>query len=148
MRGRLLVFVVGTQRYALALERVHRVVRMVEVAPLPKAPEVVMGVINVKGAVIPVMNMRHRFGVPSVANDINGRIIITDGAERRLGLAVDSVDGLVDYDEEEIELAKDLIPDQQYIAGIHKTQDGMLFIQDLDACLSRQESDQLDKSLN
>ena len=60
----LLVFALGDQRCALYLPVVDRVVRMVEITPLPKAPDIVLGVVNVHGEVIPVINVRKRFGLP------------------------------------------------------------------------------------
>jgi chemotaxis signal transduction protein len=60
----LVVFTLDEQRYALHLDAVKRIVRAVEVTPLPKAPQIVLGVVNVQGKVIPVMNLRSRFSLP------------------------------------------------------------------------------------
>ena len=62
--NQLVVFALDDQRYALHLSAVDRVVPMVRVTPLPKAPDIVIGVVNVQGRVIPVINMRRRFRLP------------------------------------------------------------------------------------
>jgi purine-binding chemotaxis protein CheW len=60
---KLVIFTLDEQRYALHLAAVERVVRMVELTSLPKAPEIVLGVVNVRGRVVPVVNLRKRFGL-------------------------------------------------------------------------------------
>ncbi|MBF8302857.1 MAG: cheW40H-4 [Candidatus Dadabacteria bacterium] len=59
--NQLVVLTLDEQRYALHLSAVERIVRVVEVTPLPKAPEIVLGVVNVQGQIIPVINIRKRF---------------------------------------------------------------------------------------
>ena len=61
----LVVFTMDEQRYALQLAAVERVVRMVEVTPLPQAPQIVLGVINAQGRIIPVVDIRRRFRLPA-----------------------------------------------------------------------------------
>src|SRR5712675_257312 len=71
MSNQLVVFALDAQHYALPLTGVQRVVRMVEVTPLPKAPEIVLGVIDVKGHIIPVMSIRNRFGLPEPETNLS-----------------------------------------------------------------------------
>ncbi len=59
--NQLVVFAFDEQRYALHLSAVERIVRMVEITPLPKAPEIVLGVVNVQGRIVPIVNIRKRF---------------------------------------------------------------------------------------
>jgi len=72
----LIVFTLDAQRYALHLSAVERAIRMVEITPLPKAPEIVIGVVNIHGAVIPVLNIRKRFRLPEREPDLGDQLIV------------------------------------------------------------------------
>ncbi|MGH9857936.1 MAG: chemotaxis protein CheW, partial [Acidobacteriota bacterium] len=93
------VFLLNEQRYALKLSVVGRIVRAVEVTGLPKAPEIVLGVIRIEGRIIPVMNMRKRLHLPEKEIDLSDQFLIAQTARRIVALEVDAVLGVVDYDE-------------------------------------------------
>jgi len=78
MSNQLVVFTLDAQHYALPLTRVQRVVRMVELTPLPKAPEIVLGVIDLQGNIIPVMSMRRRFGLAEPETSLSDQLIVAD----------------------------------------------------------------------
>ena len=80
--NQLVVFLLNEQRYALYLPVVERVVSAVEVTPLPKAPDIVLGVINMQGKVIPVVNIRRRFGLPERQIDLSDQFIIANTTKR------------------------------------------------------------------
>jgi len=73
---RLVVFTLDEQRYALRLSAVERIVRVVEVPPLPKAPEIVLGIVNVQGRVLPVVNIRRRFRLPEREAGLRDQLIL------------------------------------------------------------------------
>ncbi len=81
----LLVFALDERRFAIALSAVSSVIRAVEVTPLPQSPEIVMGVINVRGTIIPVVNLRKRFGVQDRGLRISDFILIAHTAHRDTG---------------------------------------------------------------
>jgi hypothetical protein len=83
MLNQLVAFILGEQQYALALTTVQRVVRMVEVTLLPKAPEIVLGVIDFQGNIVPVMSMRKRFGPPEPETILSDQLILADTATRK-----------------------------------------------------------------
>jgi purine-binding chemotaxis protein CheW len=93
--GQLVVFLLEGQRYALRLAAVERVVRAVEITPLPQAPEIVLGMINVEGRIVPVVNMRNRFGRPERAIELSDQFIIARTSRRAVALVVDSVNEVV-----------------------------------------------------
>ncbi len=144
MANRLVVFTLDARNYALPLTRVKRVVRMVEVTPLPKAPEIVLGVIDLEGTIIPVMSMRKRFGVPEPETSLSDQLIVADTATRRVALLVNSVTGVVERTPEEVTDAGKVVPGAQYVAGMARLEDGILFIHDLDRFLSKKEERQLE----
>jgi len=78
MPMQLVVFTLELQRYALPLARVQRVVRMIEVTPLPEAPEIVLGVIDLQGNFVPVMSMRKRFGLSEPEASLSDQLIVAD----------------------------------------------------------------------
>jgi purine-binding chemotaxis protein CheW len=144
MSNRLVAFILGEQQYALPLTTVQRVVRMVEVTPLPKAPEVVLGVIDFQGNIIPVMSMRRRFGLPECETSLSDQFIVADTATRRVALVVNSVTGVLERTTEKVTEAEKIVPGAQYVEGITRLEDGILFIHNLEHFLSKKEGEQLD----
>jgi len=144
MLNQLVAFILGEQQYALPLTTVQRVVRMVEVTPLPEAPEVVLGVIDFHGNIIPVMSMRKRFGFPEFETSLSDQLIVADTAIRRVALVVNSVTGVLERTTEEVTEAEKIVPGGQYVEGITRLGDGILFIHNLEHFLSKKEGEQLD----
>lgn len=141
---RLLKFSLADQQYALFLDSVDRVVRSVEVTPLPDAPQSVLGVVDVQGQIFPVLNIRKRFGIPDKEIDLTDQLIIARTMRRTVVLLVDRVNGVIEHSEHEIFDAKKVIPCMEYIEGIVKFEDGMILIHDLDKFLSLDEENTLD----
>src|SRR5712691_5994820 len=148
MLNRLVAFILGEQRYALPLTTVQRVVRMVEVTPLPKAPEVVLGVIDFQGNIIPVMSMRKRFGLPEPETSLSDQLIVADTATRSVALVVNSVTGVLERTAEAVTDAEKIVPGAQYVEGMTRLEDNILFIHNLDHFLSKKEERQLEGLLS
>lgn len=144
MSNRLVAFILDQQRYALPLAAVRRVVRMVEVTPLPKAPEVVLGVIDVQGNILPVVSIRKRFGLAESEGSLSDQLVVADMGTRVVALVVNSVIGILEATAEEITEAQTIIPGAQYVEGIARLQGEILFIHNLDRFLSPKEEQQLD----
>ncbi len=144
MPNQLVVFTLDTQYYALPLARVERVVRAVEVTPLPKTPEIVLGVIDLQGKIVPVISLRKRFGWSEPETSLSDQFVIADTGTRSVALLVNAVTGVLERTAEEITEAKKIIPGAQYVAGIAKLEDGILFLHDLERVLSKKEERQLD----
>jgi len=143
MLNQLVVFTLDGQLYALPLASVRRVVRMVEVTPLPKAPDIVRGVIDVQGNIVPVISMRKRFGLLEPESSLNDQLILAETATRSIALAVNSVTGIVERTEEQVTEIQKIVPGAQYPDGIAKMEDGILFIHNVDRFLSKKEDHQL-----
>jgi purine-binding chemotaxis protein CheW len=144
MLNQLVAFILGEQQYALPLATVQRVVRMVEVTALPKAPEIVLGVIDLGGKIIPVMSMRKRFGSPEPETSLSDQLIVADTATRTVALVVNSVTGVVERRAEEITNTESIMPGVQYVAGMISLEEGVLFIHDLDRFLAKKEERELE----
>ena len=141
------VFILDEQRYALYLSAIERVVSMVEVTPLPKAPEIVLGVINVQGRVLPVVNIRKRFRLPERDIDLSDRMIIARTARRPVALVVDAVSGVVERSEHDVRVAEQILPGMEYIEGVLVLEDGLILIHDLETFLSLDEEKALDEAI-
>ncbi|SDU16215.1 chemotaxis protein CheW [Desulfobacula phenolica] len=150
---RLLGFSLSGQRYALHLDAVDRVVHSVEITRLPNAPDIVLGVVNVQGRVLPVFNIRKRFGIPDKEIDLTDQLIIAHTIRRTVILLTDNVNGVIECSEQEVTKTEKIIPGMGYIAGmgyiegIVKFKDGMIFIHDLNNFLSLDEEKALDDAL-
>jgi purine-binding chemotaxis protein CheW len=144
MLNQLVAFIVDEQQYALPLTAVQRVVSLVEVTPLPSAPEVVLGVIDFQGNIIPVMSMRKRFGRIEPETSLSDQLVVAAAGARRVALVVNSVIGVVERMAEEITDTEKVVHGAQYVEGITRLEGGILFIHDLDRFLSKREEQQLD----
>lgn len=132
---------------ALPLDRVVRSVRAVAVTSLPQAPEIVCGVINVQGRVVPVVDLRRRFGLPERELRLTDQVLIVHSATRMLAMIVDSVDGVVACDEKDFVTVDSVVAGVRHVKGIVKGADGLLLIHDLDDFLSLDEERALDAAL-
>ena len=143
----IVTFVLDGLRYALYLSVLERVVRAVEITPLPKAPDIVVGIINVQGRIIPVVNIRKRFRLPPREMTLNDQFIIARTSARPLAMIVDSVQGIIEYHEDMLISPDEIVAGIEYIDGIVKLQDGMVLIHDLEKFLSLKEGRSLDRAI-
>ncbi|TAK42465.1 MAG: purine-binding chemotaxis protein CheW [Betaproteobacteria bacterium] len=135
------------QRYGLPLASVERVVRSVEITPLPKAPEIVLGVINVRGRVIAVVDVRKRFRLPQRETALSDSLVIARTPARAVALLADAVTGVVECAENEAVPAPAIVPGMEYVEGVAKLGDGMVLIHDLARFLSLDEERRLDEAI-
>ncbi|MBI4573669.1 MAG: purine-binding chemotaxis protein CheW [candidate division NC10 bacterium] len=143
----LVVFSLDGQRYALPVTTAERVLLMVAVSPLPRAPAIALGVINLHGQVTPVLDIRCRFGLPVREYGIHGHLLVARTSRRTLALPVDEVLGVQTVAVEAVTPPDAVLPGIGHVAGIAALPDGLLFIQDLDAFLSLDEQEGLTRAL-
>lgn len=141
------MFALDDRAYALRLAAVERVARMVAVTPLPKAPEIVMGVVNVRGRIVPVFDIRRRFRLPAREISVSDQLVIARTARRPAALAADAVSGVREYPDEAVVEAERVLPGLEYVEGVVKLADGLILIHDLDKFLSLDEGESLDRAL-
>ena len=146
-RNLVVVFTLDEPRCALPLSAVERVVRAVEITPLPKAPEIVLGVIDAQGRIIPVVDVRKRFRLPARETSPDDRFIIARASRRLVALVADSVAGVRELTEREMVSAEQALPFAAYIQGVAKLEDNLALIYDLDRFLSLDEERSLDAAL-
>jgi purine-binding chemotaxis protein CheW len=137
----LVSFRVGDEEFGVDILQVHEINRMSDITRVPKAPDFVEGVINLRGKIIPIIDLRKRFGMPTVERDKNTRIIVVDINGQTIGFIVDSVSEVIRLPKENIDDAPDLVTgiDAEYIRGVGKMDNKLLILLDLDKILSKQE---------
>ena len=144
---KLVTFSLDDRKFALYVSIVQRIIRVVEVTALPKAPGIVVGIINLQGTLVPVFDIRMRFRLPAKEMQLNDQMIIAVAAKRTVALIVDSVDDVVEIPGERIVAAEQILPELEYVEGVMKAEDGMVLIHDLERFLSLPESKALDEAM-
>jgi len=144
----ILVFEVGGQRYGLPTVDVRELVRAVAITPLPNAPTVIEGVVNVRGRVLPVLDVRARFRLPAKALDPSDHFIVASAGPRGVILRVDRATHLALVDEASVQPPQTLGPSATYVAGVAKLDGGLMLIHDLMTFLSAAEAASLDEALS
>lgn len=144
----IVLFGLDEPRYALPLSSVERVVSSVEITPLPKAPNIVLGVINFQGYVIPVINIRSRFLLSKKDLTIDDQFIIVRTSKRMLALIVDSVEDVIEISQNQFVDAEEAFPFADYLKGAAKTEERIVLISDLEKFLSIEEEQKLDEALS
>ncbi len=145
----LVVFLLNGQRHALPLAAVDHVVAAVEVTPLPGAPAIVLGAIDVGGRILPVFDMRRRFRLPERPIGPADQFLIARPARQAVALAIDEVRGVIE-DEQCAGLDIDpagIVPGLEQFLGVVRLDDGLALIHDLEKFLSLDEARTLDEAM-
>jgi purine-binding chemotaxis protein CheW len=145
--SQLVILRLDEQRYALPLALVERIVRAVEVTPLPKSPDIVVGAIVVAGSVLPVLDIRRRFGLPEREISPADQFLIAHTDHRTVVLVVDEVQGVIERPLTEIVGSAQIVPGLEQIHGVIELDDGLVLIHDLEKFLSLDEERSLDKAM-
>lgn len=144
----LVIVQLDEKRYALDLSAVERVIRAVDLTSLPNAPDIVLGLINVSGCVIPVINVRRRFHLPERNIDLNDQMIIARTKRRVVALVVDSVLEVAEYSENAITASEKIVPGLEYVEGVLLLEKNLILIHNLDQFLSLEEENLLTDTLS
>jgi purine-binding chemotaxis protein CheW len=134
-------FELNNETYGINVMQVQEVLREIEVAPVPGAPNYVIGIINLRGNVVSVIDARTRFGLASIERTGMSRIIVIEAHKQIIGVLVDGVAEVVDVKLDEIETAPNVGNDEssRYIDGVVSWRDKLLILVDLDKLLSEAE---------
>ncbi|HYO93178.1 MAG TPA: chemotaxis protein CheW [Polyangiaceae bacterium] len=143
-----LVLQLDAQRYALRLSSVERVTRLVAITPLPGAGSGVLGIVNVGGSLLPVFELRRRFGLYERAPRMSDQLVLAVTPRRRLCLVVDAVSGVELIPPSDWVPTKELSVGGGCVLGVFKRDDGLILLTDLESLLSPQEELSLDAALS
>lgn len=138
MQGRYVCFYIEKGRYGIILDKVIRIIRYEGITGVPKVPPFVEGVINLRGDVIPVINVRERFGLTCEEFSKVNRIIVINHEKKNYGLLVDSVKDIYEVREEMLTEATDSIfgVKHEFITGIANLEEGLLVLLDISKIVS------------
>ena len=134
----LVVFDLAGEVYGVNIETVREIIRMQEVTYVPDAPDFVEGVINLRGRVIPVVDLRKRFSLAVTDATDESRVVVVDIGGQDIGVIVDAVTEVLRIAEDSVEPASSLVTteDSYYIEGIAKVGDRLLILLDIDRALA------------
>jgi purine-binding chemotaxis protein CheW len=139
-------FKLGSEEYGVDIAQVQEINRMVAVTHVPRAPQFMEGVINLRGQLIPIIDLRTRFGMPRAEHTKSTRIVVTEIGAKRVGMVVDSVSEVLRLSTDQIEDAPEMITgvDTEYIRGVGKIEDRLIILLDLAKIISGAEKRELD----
>jgi len=137
----LVVFKLAKEDYGLPISKVQEINRMVAITMLPHTPDFMEGIINLRGRVIPVLDLRKRFGFDSQGNTDDTRIMVTEVAGQTVGLIVDAVHEVVTIKGDCIEPPPQaFVLDAQFVQGIGKLENRLVIMLDIDRIITSHES--------
>ena len=134
-------FMLAGEKYGINVMQVREVLRDIEIAPVPGAPDYVLGIINLRGNVVTVVDTRSRFGLPTGETNAESRIIIIENNDQTLGLLVDSIAEVADILKSQIEITPNVGNDDssKYIQGVHSRDGELLILVSVDKVLNDDE---------
>ncbi len=139
-----LVFRLDRWRYAIPAGAAMEVAPAVTIAPLPKAPRIIKGLIVVRGLLVPVLDIRSRLGLVPKPLALSDHLLIISTRGRPIALHVDCVTDLLHIPDNAVEDARQAVSPLAHLAGVAKLPDGLILIYDPDAFLSQAEAEQLE----
>ncbi|WP_156100422.1 chemotaxis protein CheW [Thioalkalivibrio sp. ALJ1] len=138
-------FSLADETYAIDVLQVQEVLKVTEIAPVPGVPDYILGIINLRGNVVTVIDARRRMGLDDRESDEASRIVIIDVDNQNVGILVDSVSEVVRISPDSVEPAPEVGNDDssRFIQGVTSTEEGLTILVDLNRLLSDEEWAQL-----
>lgn len=139
-QGQYLTFQLGKEQFGLPIGAVREINRVAEITPVPKTPGFMKGIMNLRGKIIPVVDLRIKFGMPSQAYSRDTCIIVIESDIGQVGMIVDAVKEVVDLKTEEIEPAPNLgnSPGKEFVRGMGKLENNVIILVDVVTALSKE----------
>ncbi|HET6935332.1 MAG TPA: chemotaxis protein CheW [Candidatus Angelobacter sp.] len=134
-------FRVGRETFGVPIALVHEIVRVPEITAVPDSPPYVEGVINLRGKIVPVVDLRKRFGERTITAHKKNRILVAEIEGKRVGLMVDAASEVLRLQESDLELPHNVFEsaDMSYVTGVGKLQGRLIILIDLSRILQRAE---------
>ncbi|MEM6333454.1 MAG: chemotaxis protein CheW [Planctomycetota bacterium] len=140
----LVSFVIGDEEFAVSILAVQEINRMLQITRVPQSPPFVEGVINLRGKIIPVINLRGRFGMDRLENNDDARIIVVEVNDRVIGFTVDSVNEVLRISPDIVDPAPQMSSsvESEYIQGVGKLEDRLLILLSLEKLFTDRDLDE------
>ena len=144
----LVTFTLGTEEYGVDIMRVQEIIRMQDITRVPQMPAFIEGVLNLRGNVIPVVDLRKRFALPTAEQTAQTRIVVVNVGDRTTGVVVDAVSEVLRLAEDQIEPPPAVVAviGHEYLRGVGKVGGRLIILLDLDRILTVTELNQLEKN--
>jgi purine-binding chemotaxis protein CheW len=141
-------FRIANETFGVRISSVREIVRVPEITSVPNAPDTVEGVINLRGKIIPVMDLRKRFGQAEIHNDKKNRILVVELEGKLLGLIVNSASEVLKIPPSEIEAPATVFADGEssYVTGVGKLNGRLIILLDIIKLLHRPEFKRLEEA--
>lgn len=142
------VFSIGREFYGIGIDSVQEIVRVPDITAVPDAPGFLEGVINLRGKIVPVIDLRKRFKLHGVDRTKSTRVLITENGEQMVGLLVDSVWEVLKMQQDTVEEPPAMVSDigVEYITGVAKVEERLIILLDLKRILNIEDMKRLGKS--
>jgi len=139
----LVSFKVGTEEFGVDILKVQEINRMLKITKVPNAPDFVEGVVNLRGRIIPVIDLRKRLSIESKVHDNKTRIVVVDILGNIVGFIVDEVNEVLRISKDIIENPPELVSqvDSDFITSVAKLEDRIIILLDLDNLLKKDEKE-------
>jgi purine-binding chemotaxis protein CheW len=140
-----IIFSVGGASYAVRSEQVQQVEVVENVTPVPNTPEFIDGIVYLRGKIVPVINLRSRFGMERIPYDIYSRLVVIELDKRVVGLAADSAREFVHLDPAELMPPPESLsgPGVEYLEGVYSKDNRLILVVNLHQLLDKQERAQI-----
>ena len=141
-------FRIGNETYGVRIGSVREIVRVPEITAVPSAPDTIEGVINLRGKIIPVMDLRKRFGLTEITTDKKNRILVVELDNKLLGLIVNSASEVLKIPPSDVEAPGSVFADGQsgYVTGVGKLKGRLIILLDISKLLHRPELKRLEEA--
>ncbi|NIK10809.1 chemotaxis protein CheW [Alkalibacillus almallahensis] len=142
---KVIVFKLKDEEYGIPIEHVGSIERIFNITRVPRAPKFVKGVMNLRGVITPIIDLRERFGLETVEQTESTRIIIIHVDDKSIGVIVDAANDVVDVPQEKVEPSPEVVGavNADYIRGVAKIDQRLLILLNLEKVLSEEEFDEL-----
>ena len=147
IEGKFLTFVLGEEIYGIEILKAREIIGLMDITTVPQTPDYMKGVINLRGKVIPVIDLRMKFSMKKWERTQETCVIVVEVNSTSIGLIVDSVSEVSDITGEEIENAPSFGQgiDTSFIMGLGKVKDKIIILLDIDAVLSTEELEMVEE---
>ncbi|PKL48943.1 MAG: chemotaxis protein CheW [Candidatus Riflebacteria bacterium HGW-Riflebacteria-2] len=135
-------FYLGEDEYAIYIHKVREIYAMTEIRKVPKAPQFVEGVINLRGNIVPIIDLRKRFDLDLNESRNTAKILIVELGKNQVGMIVDNVSEVMRFYTDEVEKAPPMFSSNissQYVQGVAKLNDKLIILLDIEKLLSFEE---------
>ncbi len=148
--GRFLTFILRDEYYGVPISKVREINQMMEITPVPKTPSFVEGVVNLRGKILPVVNLRQKLGFEKIDYNREACIVVIEAIVGHVGIVVDAVREVVDLKEGQIEVPPHMGDESEmrFLSALGKLDEKVIILLDVDLAFSDQEFSQSMTQLN